>query len=209
MARDQVDVMRALGFPRFKAVGHDRGARVLHRLCLDHPDAVERASVLDIAPTAAMYARTDKAFASAYFHWFFLIQPYDLPERLIAAEPDFWLERVLGAWSRNPDVFTPQALAEYRRCFRDPAAIHATCEDYRAAATIDLEHDQADAHKKVTCPLQVLWGAAGVVGKMFDPVALWREKARDVRGQALPCGHFLPEEAPRETLAALTAFLAE
>jgi haloacetate dehalogenase len=209
MARDQIEVMRSLGFPRFKAVGHDRGARVLHRLCLDHPEAVERACVLDIGPTASMYARTDKAFASAYCHWFFLIQPHDLPERLIGAEPDYWLERLLGAWSRNPEVFTPEALAEYRRCFRDPATIHATCEDYRAAATIDLEHDQADAHKKVACPLLVLWGAAGVVGKMFDPLALWREKARDVRGQALPCGHFLPEEAPRETLAALTAFLAE
>jgi len=209
MAQDQIDVMRSLDFPRFKAVGHDRGARVLHRLCLDHPEAVERASVLDIGPTASMYARTDKAFASAYFHWFFLIQPSDLPERLIGAEPDYWLERLLGAWSRNPEVFTPEALAEYRRCFRDPATIHATCEDYRAAATIDLEHDQADARKKVPCPLLVLWGAAGVVGKMFDPIALWREKAKDVRGQALPCGHFLPEEAPRETLAALTAFLAE
>jgi len=207
MAQDQLDVMRALGFSRFQAVGHDRGGRVLHRLCLDHPDAVERAAVLDIGPTASMYARTDKAFATAYFHWFFLIQPHDLPERMIGADPDYWLDRLLGHWSRKAGVFTEEALAEYRRCFRDPAGIRATCEDYRAAATIDLEHDRADAEKRVACPLLVLWGAEGVVGKMFDALALWREKARDVSGRALPCRHFLPEEAPRETLAALQEFL--
>ncbi len=207
MAQDQMDVMRALGFSRFQAVGHDRGGRVLHRLCLDNPDAVERAAVLDIGPTASMYARTDKAFATAYFHWFFLIQPRDVPERMIGADPDYWLARLLGHWSRKPGVFTDEAVAEYRRCFRDPAGIAATCEDYRAAATVDLEHDRADAEKRVTCPLLVLWGADGVVGKMFDALALWREKAADVRGRALPCGHFLPEEAPAETLAALQEFL--
>lgn len=207
MAQDQIDVMRALGFARFQAVGHDRGGRVLHRLCLDHPEAVERAAVLDIAPTASMYARTDQAFATAYFHWFLLIQRYDLPERLIGADPDYWIDRLLGQWSRKGGVFTDEALAEYRRCFRDPAGIRATCEDYRAAASIDLEHDRADAAKRVSCPLLVLWGAEGVVGKMFDALALWREKASDVRGRALPCGHFLPEEAPRETLAALQEFL--
>jgi len=207
MAQDQIDVMRALGFSRFQAVGHDRGGRVLHRLCLDHADAIERAALLDIGPTASMYARTDKAFATAYFHWFFLIQPRDLPERMIGADPDHWLGRLLGHWSRKPGVFTDDAMAEYRRSFRDPAGIAATCEDYRAAATIDLEHDRADAEKCLTCPLLVLWGAEGVVGKMFDALALWREKATDVRGHALPCGHFLPEEAPRETLAALQEFL--
>ena len=207
MAADQVAVMRRLGFPRFQAVGHDRGARVLHRLCLDHPDAVARAAVLDIAPTSSMYARTDQAFATAYYHWFFLIQPYDLPERLIGADPDYWVGRKLAHWNRSGDVFTPEAVAEYRRCFRDPAAIHATCEDYRAAASIDLEHDRADGHKKVTCPLLALWGAAGVIGRSFDALALWREKAIDVRGGALPGGHFLAEEAPRETLAALLEFL--
>lgn len=207
MAQDQIDVMRTLGFSTFQAVGHDRGGRVLHRLCLDHPEAIERAAVLDIGPTASMYARTDKAFATAYFHWFFLIQPHDLPERMIGADPDHWLDRLLGHWSRKPGVFTDDAVAEYRRCFRDPAGIAATCEDYRAAATIDLEHDRADAEKGVTCPLLVLWGAEGVVGKMFDALALWREKATDVRGRALPCGHFLPEEAPQETLAALQDFL--
>ena len=207
MAQDQIDVMRALGFSRFQAAGHDRGGRVLHRLCLDHPEAVERAAVLDIGPTASMYAHTDKAFATAYFHWFFLIQSRDLPERMIGADPDGWLERLFGTWSRRPGVFTDDAVAEYARCFRDAACIAATCEDYRAAATIDLEHDSADAEKRVTCPLLVLWGAEGVVGKMFDALALWREKATDVRGRALPCGHFLPEEAPQETLAALQKFL--
>ena len=207
MAQDQIDVMGSLGFGRFQAVGHDRGGRVLHRLCLDHPEAVERAAVLDIGPTASMYARTDKAFATAYFHWFFLIQPPDLPERMIGADPEYWLGRLLGHWSREPGVFTEEAVTEYRRCFREPAGIAATCEDYRAAATVDLEHDRADAEKRVTCPLLVLWGAEGVVGKMFDALTLWREKAVDVRGRALPCGHFLPEEAPRETLAALQEVL--
>lgn len=207
MAQDQIDMMRALGFARFQCVGHDRGGRVLHRLCLDHPSAVERAAMLDIGPTASMYAHTDKAFATAYFHWFFLIQPPDLPERMIGADPDYWLGRLLGRWSSQAGVFTDEAVAEYRRCFRDPRGISATCEDYRAAATIDLEHDRVDAEKRVTCPLLVLWGAEGVVGRMFDALALWREKAPDVRGHALPCGHFIPEEAPREILAALHDFL--
>lgn len=207
MAQDQIKVMSALGFARFQAVGHDRGGRVLHRLCLDHPGAVQRAVMLDIAPTASMYGRTDKSFATAYFHWFFLIQPADLPERMIAADPDYWLERVLGAFSQSEGVFTEEALAEYRRALRDPATIHATCEDYRAAAGIDLEHDAADAEKKVVCPLLALWGSKGVVGNLFDPLALWYEKAVDVQGEALPCGHFLPEEAPQETLAALSDFL--
>lgn len=196
MAADQVALMRRLGFPRFQLVGHDRGARVAHRLCLDHPDAVERVAMLDIAPTASMYERTDKTFATLYYHWFFLIQPYDLPERLIGSDPDYFIDRILGAWGRTDDVFAAEAVSEYKRCFRDPATIHATCEDYRAAATIDLVHDAEDAAKRVRCPLLVLWGAKGVV-----------EPADDVRGEALPCGHFLPEEAPRETLAALQGFL--
>jgi haloacetate dehalogenase len=207
MARDQVEAMAALGFDRFAVVGHDRGARVVHRLCLDHPERVSRAAVLDICPTATMYAATDKAFATAYYHWFFLIQPFDLPERLIGAAPDYFLDRTLGAWSRTQDVFTDEALAEYRRCFRKPETIHAACEDYRAAARIDLEHDAADAGKRIGCPLLVLWGAKGIVGRMFDPLAAWREKAGDVRGKAIDCGHFIPEERPEETLDALRAFL--
>ncbi len=209
MAQDQVDAMRALGHERFAVVGHDRGARVTHRMCLDHADRVTRAAVLDVCPTATMFAATDKAFATAYYHWFFLIQPFDLPERLIGADPGYYLGRSMGSWSRTGDVFAPEALAEYQRCFRKPETIHATCEDYRAAATIDLEHDAADASKKIRCPLLVLWGGKGVVGRMFDPIAAWREKATDVSGQPIECGHFLPEERPQETLAALLAFLTK
>jgi haloacetate dehalogenase len=207
MAADQVAVMAALGYQRFQIVGHDRGARVLHRLCLDHAERVERAAILDIIPTAEVFARTDKALATYYYHWFFLIQPGGLPERLIGAEPDYYLDRIFRTLSPGGDAFTADALAEYHRCFRDPATIHATCEDYRAAAGIDLEHDAADALGKIACPLLVLWGAAGVVARLYDPLAIWREKAIDVSGRALPCGHFLPEEAPAETLAALDAFL--
>ena len=208
MALDCVEVMRELGFSRFLLAGHDRGGRVAHRLCADHPDAVERVAVLDICPTRSMYKATDQAFATAYYHWFFLIQPYDLPERLIGGDPVFYLHWKLGGWGSSLDRYDPRAVAEYERCFRDPATVHAMCEDYRAAAAIDLVHDDADvaAGRKLECPLLVLWGAKGVVARLFDPIADWRAVANDVRGCALPCGHFLPEEAPMETLAELRAF---
>ena len=207
MARDQAEVMTALGFDKFAVVGHDRGARVGHRLALDHPERVTKLAVLDIAPTLAMYERTDMAFASAYYHWFFLIQPYDLPERLIGADPDYYLEKKIGKWSRSEDCFDAAAVAEYKRCFRDPATIHATCEDYRAAAGIDLDHDRADLDRKLACPLLALWGAKGVIERSYPVLEIWRERAREVRGKALPCGHFLAEEAPAETLAELMQFL--
>jgi haloacetate dehalogenase len=206
MAADQVEVMRALGFPRFRLAGHDRGARVAHRLCLDHPQAVERVALLDISPTRIMYGKTDQAFATAYYHWFFLIQPFDLPERLIGADPTYYLRRKIGSWAGGLSYFDPRALAEYERCFSDPATIHASCEDYRAAAAIDLEHDAADASARVTCPLLVLWGERGVVNRLFDPLRDWGSVATDVRGRALPCAHFLAEEAPDETLGELLAF---
>ena len=206
MAKDQVEVMQALGFARFKLVGHDRGGRVAHRLCLDHPQAVERVAVLDISPTRLMYAGSDMGFATAYYHWFFLIQPFDLPERLIGSDPVYYLRRKLGGLSSGLGVFDPRALAEYERCFADPATIHATCEDYRAAASIDLEHDAADAHARVQCPLLALWGEKGVVHRFFDPIADWKSVARDVRGKALASGHYLAEEVPEATLAALQAF---
>ena len=210
MAQDMVEVMRALGFPRFRLAGHDRGARVAHRLCVDHPDAVERVAVLDISPTRTMYGATDRAFATAYYHWFFLIQPFDLPEKLIGADPAYYLRRKIGAWSSGLSHFDPRALAEYERCFRDPATIHASCEDYRAAASIDLEHDEADvvAGRKVQCPLLALWGDKGVVNRLFDPLRDWGAVAMDVRGRALPSGHFLAEEAAEETLRELRAFFA-
>src|SRR5437867_13144896 len=150
MAQGQVDVMQALGFERFALAGHDRGGRVAHRMARDHAERIERLAVLDISPTAIMYGRTDKAFATAYYHWFFLIQPYDLPERLIGADPRYYLRTKLAAWSSGLQHFDAAALAEYERCFCDPETIHATCEDYRAAATIDLEHDAVDSFR-VTC----------------------------------------------------------
>jgi haloacetate dehalogenase len=210
MAQDMVDVMRALGFPRFRLAGHDRGGRVAHRLCVDHPDVVERAAVIDISPTRTMFAETNQAFATAYYHWFFLIQAFDLPERMIGADPVFYLHRMMGRLGTGLGYFDAQALAEYERCFADPATIHASCEDYRAAASIDLEHDDADvaAGRKVQCPLLVLWGEKGVVNRLFDPLRDWGAVAVDVRGKALPSGHYVPEEAPDETLRELRSFFA-
>jgi len=210
MAQDQVDVMQALGFERFALAGHDRGGRVAHRMARDHAERIERLAVLDISPTAIMYGRTDKAFATAYYHWFFLIQPYDLPEKLIGADPAYYLRKKLGGWgSSGLTIFDTRAYAEYERCFRDPATIHATCEDYRAAATIDLAHDAADAERKLDCPLLVLWGEKGVVHRFFDPIADWKSVASDVRGKALPSGHYLAEEAPDATSAELLTFFRD
>jgi haloacetate dehalogenase len=207
MAADQVGVMRALGYERFRVLSHDRGARVAHRMALDSPDCVEKLVVLDIAPTAAMYARTDQAFATRYFWWFFLIQPYDLPERLIGADPDFFLDNHIEGQNKIAGSADPRVMAEYRRCYRDPAMRHAACEDYRAAAGIDLAHDAADAALRVEAPLLALWGGRGTVGALFDVLTLWREKARDVRGHAIDCGHSPQEEAPAALLDAIDAFL--
>jgi haloacetate dehalogenase len=207
MARDQVEVMHALGFERFRVAGHDRGGRVAHRLARDHRQRVERLAVLDISPTLKMYEAADQRFATLYYHWFFLIQPFDLPERLIASDPEFYFMRKLGGWGTRGLPFAEEALAEYRRCFRAPATIHAMCEDYRAAAAIDLEHDRADLAEKIECPVLVLWGANGVVHKLFKPIDDWREVATDVRGEALPAGHYLPEEVPEATCERLLEFL--
>ena len=209
MAADMVELMRDLGHPRFRLAGHDRGGRVAHRLCLDHPDAVSHVAVLDISPTRTMYAATDMAFATAYYHWFFLIQPFDLPERLIGADSTYYLHKKLGGWGTGLDHFDPRALAEYERCYRNPETIHASCEDYRAAASIDLEHDRESEAQKVGCPLLVLWGERGVVHRLFKPLEDWTAVADDVRGRALPCGHYLAEELPDATLAELTAFLGQ
>ncbi len=210
MAQDQVEVMQQLGHEQFYVVGHDRGARVGHRMAVDHPERVKKLAVLDIAPTYEMYTTTDMEFATAYYHWFFLIQPFDFPERLIGADPAYYIRTKLARWSADPTVFPPEVVAEYIRCFSDPATIHATCEDYRAAATIDLRHDEVDkATKKVVCPLLVLWGAKGVVARKYDVLKVWRDRAEDVRGQTIPSGHYLPEEAPDQTFEALSKFLAE
>ena len=208
MAADQVELMRALGFHRFRLAGHDRGGRVAHRLCVDHPDAVERVAVLDISPTRIMYNATNQGYATAYYHWFFLIQPFDFPERLIGANPVYYLRAKLGGLGGGLARFNSDAVAEYERCFSDPATIHATCEDYRAAASIDLEHDEADvaAGRKVKCPLLVLWGEKGVVHKFFEPLSDWASVAEDVRGRALASGHYLAEEIPDATFTELSAF---
>jgi haloacetate dehalogenase len=208
MAADMVEVMRDLGHRRFFLAGHDRGGRVAHRLCLDYPDAVLRAAVLDISPTRTMFARTNQAFATAYYHWFFLIQPFDLPEKLIGADPLYYLHRKLGGWGTGMTHFDPGAMAEYERCFSDPATIHASCEDYRAAASIDLAHDEADQHLRVECPLLVLWGEKGVVHRLFQPLDDWRAVATNVRGRSLPCGHYLAEEAPDAVRDELERFFA-
>lgn len=209
MAADMAALMQELGFARFRLAGHDRGGRVAHRLALDHPDAVDKLAVLDISPTRLMYRATDMEFAKAYYHWFFLIQPFDMPERMIGADPRYYLRRKTSGWgSAGGAFFDPRAYAEYERCFVDPATIHATCEDYRAAASIDLVHDDADvaAGRRLTCPLLVLWGKKGVVERCFDPIEDWKTVALDVRGLALPTGHYLAEEAPGETLAELRRF---
>ena len=207
MAADQVAVMRALEHERFAVVGHDRGGRVGHRMALDHAGAVERLAVFDIAPTATMYARADKAFATRYFWWFFLIQPHPLPERMILGDVEYFLREHVERQNKIPGATEPDAFAEYLRCYRSPEGVHAVCEDYRASATIDLEHDAADVDGRVEVPLLALWGARGVVGQTYDVLETWREKATDVRGRALECGHTLQEEAPDETLAELLAFL--
>jgi haloacetate dehalogenase len=208
MAADQVEVMRHFGHQRFLVCAHDRGARVAHRMALDHPAAVERLMLLDIAPTLAMYEQTDRAFATAYFHWFFLIQPAPLPETLIGSNTDLYIERAMGNRHAGLAPFTPEALEAYRAALRQPGAVHAMCEDYRASATIDLEHDRADIERghKVGCPLRVLWGDEGVVGRCFDPLAEWRKVARDVSGRALPCGHYIAEEASAELVKEMLAF---
>ncbi|WCM25041.1 alpha/beta hydrolase [Sphingomonas sp. QA11] len=207
MAADQVAVMRSLGFDHFAVVGHDRGARVAHRMALDHPGQVTRLVLIDIAPTATMYDRTDKEFATRYFWWFFLIQPFDLPERMIAADPDFFLDRHLAGQIKVEGAVDPRVLAEYRRCYRDPATRHAICEDYRAAAGIDLEDDAEDGDRRIEVPLLALWGGRGTVGALYDVLATWRDKARDVSGHPIDCGHSPQEETPRDLLQALDAFL--
>src|SRR4051794_26823495 len=196
MARDQLDAMRALGFERFAVVGHDRGARVARRLALDHPEAVSRLAVLDIVPTRTVYATLDRSRATTVWRYFFLIQPPPLPERLIASEQDLYLDSTIADWCGTAGVPEDAAMAEYRRCF-DRATIHASCEDYRAGATIDLAHDDTDAGASLRCPVLVLWSEGGI-GAAYDVLEIWSEGAPDVAGRALDCGHFLAEERPDE-----------
>jgi len=205
MAKDQVELMQSLGFEKFQIVGHDRGARVTHRLCRDHPQRIERAVIMDIIPTAEVYARMTKATATAYFHWFFLIQPRPYPETLLGNSAQFHMDYLANALGGK--VFSQEAFAEYMRWFQNPASIHASCEDYRAGATIDLEHDALDKHKKLSCPLLVLWGESSLVGLAYDNMAIWRDYAENVEGKGIPGSHFIAEESPDETFKALLDFL--
>jgi haloacetate dehalogenase len=206
MALDAVALMQSLGIERFAVLAHDRGARVAHRLALDHPQAVSKLMLLDIAPTLAMYEGTTEAFARAYWHWFFLIQPSPLPERLIEADPIAYLRDGMGR--RGGDFFDPRAWAEYERCIARPGTAAAVCADYRASAGIDLEHDRADrdAGRRATQPLRVLWGADGVVGRCFEPLKLWQAAAENVSGRAVKSGHYIAEEAPDAVLAEAASF---
>ena len=208
LAADQVEVMESLGFTSFAVVGHDRGGRVGHRMALDRPERVTKLAVLDIVPTRHVYSTVGKDLATAYYHWFFLIQPYDLPETLIGADPRYFLRKKLGGWGTSLDTFAPEALAEYERCF-DEHTIHASCEDYRAAASIDLVHDESDWEKgrKVACPLLALWGGRGVMERLYEVREVWRGYADEVRGKPLDAGHFLAEERPEETARELMHLL--
>ncbi|WP_447866518.1 alpha/beta fold hydrolase [Rahnella bonaserana] len=209
MAKDQFELMAALGFNQFSVVAHDRGARVAHRLALDHPQAVKRLVLMDIAPTLSMYRQTTETFARAYWHWFFLIRPAPLPEALIKADPDLYLRSVMGSRSAGMQPFTEEAYADYLRCLQLDGTARGICEDYRASAGIDLQHDEVDlnAGRKVKCPLLILWGEQGTVGKCFAPLAEWEKVAENVQGEALPCGHYIAEEQPELLLEKILPFL--
>jgi haloacetate dehalogenase len=208
LAGDQVQTMAGLGFERFAVAGHDRGARVAHRLARDYPERVLRLALLDIVPTLYRFETIDQKAATSSFHWFFLIQPGGLPERLIGADPEFFLRHMLGSWARKPDAFEPEVFAEYLRCFSNPETIRATCDEYRAGASIDLVHDRADRGGRLTIPLLVLWGGRSSQGSGYDVLSIWCDHAENVSGQAIDSGHFLPEEAPEETYRALRGFFA-
>lgn len=211
MARDQLLLMQSFGFAQFSVLAHDRGARVAHRLALDHPDAVTRMILLDIAPTLAMYTQANEEFARAYWHWFFLIRPTPLPETLIEADPENYLRTVMGTRSAGMGPFTDDAFSEYLRCLKLPGAAIAICEDYRASAGLDLEHDQADidAGNKLKCPLLALWGEKGTVGRCFSPLHEWQKVALNVDGNALASGHYIAEEIPELLLEYTLDFLKQ
>ena len=210
MARDQVGLMRKLGFERFQLVGHDRGARVSHRLVLDHPEAVTRLAVLDIVPTRHVFGHVTRTMATAYYHWFFLPTPNGIPEHLIGADPGFWIRSIVGPLLGRGASIEKAVMDDYIRCFSDPRTIAGSCADYRSAASLDLVHDDETfaLGRRIQCPVLVLWGAQSFVGREYEPLTVWQQYATDVRGQALPTGHFLPEEAPGLVIEALRDFLA-
>ena len=209
MARDQVGLMRQLGFGQFQLVGHDRGARVAHRLVLDHPGTVTRLAVLDIVPTRHVLGNVTRGLATAYYHWFFLIAPNGIPEHMIAADPGYWIRSFISPLLGEGASIEPEVMEDYIRCFRDPGTIAASCADYRSGASTDLVHDEETfaAGQKIECPVLALWGKKAFVGRGYEPLSVWQQYATDVRGHALPTGHFLPEEAPDQVSAALREFL--
>lgn len=208
MGQDQIEVMQQLGHRQFMLAGHDRGARVAHRMCLDNPDAITKVALLDIAPTLTMYNDTNKEFATKYVWWFLQIQPYPMPEHLIGLDPAYYLREHLSVQGKTPGAVTPDAMQEYLRCYCCLGTIHAVCEDYRAAASIDLEMDRTDdaAGKRIIAPLMALWGAKSTVGQLWNVLNTWRSKATTVSGHALDCGHLLPEEQPESVLSAFRSF---
>jgi haloacetate dehalogenase len=208
MAADQATLMNRLGFSRFHVVRHDRGGRTGHRMALDRPDAVLSLAVLDIVPTYAMFMDTNRHIAGAYWHWYFLSQPEPFPERVIGADPDLFYETCLLGWgAMRLEDFDPEMLADYRRCWRDPAMIHGSCSDYRAAATLDLEHDEADLDRKVACRTLVFYGATGTMARFFDIPAEWRKRCAEVHAASLPSGHFFVDQFPQQTAEILLNFL--
>jgi haloacetate dehalogenase len=207
IALDQVEVMRRLGFERFAVAGHDRGGRCAYRMALDHPEHVTRLAVLDIIPTGDSFRRADARFSLGFWVWSFLAAPEPVPETLIGHAPDVFVNHMLDSWADVPDAFPDELRAAYIDAFRDPATVHAVCEEYRAAATLDVEHDEADrGRRRIECPVLALWSASGAVANWYEPLAIWQEWADDVRGCAIDAGHFLPEEAPAETTRLLREF---
>ncbi len=209
MALDQVEVMQNLGFKKFSVVGHDRGARVAHRMLIDYKQSVIKAVLMDIVPTLTMYEETDRDFAYNYYHWFFLTQPFDLPEQMIGSDPKYYLQKKIKSWGRNKDFITQEAFKEYLRCFSNPETIHASCEDYRASNTIDLLHDKKDYGTKIDTPLLVLWGSDAFVGSHYNVLDVWKKYANNVQGAPISGGHYIPEEAPKETINSIIKFLNE
>ena len=208
LAQDQVETMAALGFDRFCVAGHDRGARVAHRLARDHGERIERLALLDIVPTLYRFETIDQKAATSSWHWFFLIQPRGFPERLIESETEFFLRHQFAALLREPANLEPEAFAEYLRCFKNPGTIRATCDEYRAGASIDLDHDRADRDRRIAMPVLLLWGRRSSQGSGYDMLSVWREHAENVCGQAIDSGHFIPEEASDEAYRALRGFFA-
>jgi haloacetate dehalogenase len=206
MGLDQNELMKKLGFNEYFLVGHDRGGRVAHRMAIDYKENIKKISVLDIVPTSHVFNNTNALLARRYYHWFFLIQSFPHPETMIGNDPEYYIRSKLKMWGANDEYLTEDVLQEYLRCFT-PETIHASCEDYRAGASIDLKHHEEDLHKKISCPLQVLWGAKATVEELYDPVKVWKEWAINVEGKSIDCGHFLPEESPIETYDAIIKFL--